>query len=180
MYFDAETRASIVRRFHFALSYPGYLFLGKAEMLLNHSDRFQPVDLRERLFRKASPTTLMESGPSASWIGAAGRERVGDRLESAALTSEPAVQLAVDLADKLRVANSAAETLFNLRPRDLGRPFQDLEVSYRPVSSGPVSTRSGRNCVRSSCTTWNGCGRAAASRGTTTSRSSRCSGRRET
>src|SRR5205823_3498933 len=25
------------------------------------------------------------------------------------------------------------ETLFNLRPRDVGRPFQDLEVSYRPV-----------------------------------------------
>jgi two-component system CheB/CheR fusion protein len=43
------------------------------------------------------------------------------------------VQFAVDLADRLRVANSAAETLFNLRPRDLGRPFQDLEVSYRPV-----------------------------------------------
>jgi two-component system CheB/CheR fusion protein len=133
MYFNAETQASIVRRFHFALSYPGYLFLGKAEMLLNHSDRFQPVDLRKRLFRKALPTTLMESGPPASWSGTAGRERVGDRLESAALTSGPAVQLAVDLADKLRVANSAAETLFNLRPRDLGRPFQDLEVSYRPV-----------------------------------------------
>jgi two-component system, chemotaxis family, CheB/CheR fusion protein len=28
---------------------------------------------------------------------------------------------------------AAAEALFNLRPRDLGRPFQDLEVSYRPV-----------------------------------------------
>jgi two-component system CheB/CheR fusion protein len=133
MYFNAETQASIVRRFHFALSYPGYLFLGKAEMLLNHSDRFQPVDLRKRLFRKASPTILMESGPPASWSDTAGRERVGDRLESAALTSAPAVQLAVDLADKLRVANSAAEALFNLRPRDVGRPFQDLEVSYRPV-----------------------------------------------
>ena len=133
MYFNAETQASIVRRFHFALSYPGYLFLGKAEMLLNHSDRFQPVDLRKRLFRKASPTIGMDSGPPASWSDTAGRERVGDRLESAALTSGPAVQLAVDLADKLRVANSAAETLFNLRPRDLGRPFQDLEVSYRPV-----------------------------------------------
>jgi two-component system, chemotaxis family, CheB/CheR fusion protein len=39
----------------------------------------------------------------------------------------------VDLNGKLRVANAAAEALFNLRPRDLGRPFQDLEVSYRPV-----------------------------------------------
>jgi two-component system CheB/CheR fusion protein len=133
MYFNAETQASIVRRFHFALSDPGYLFLGKAEMLLNHSERFQPVDLRKRLFRKVLPTALAEPGPSASRSDAAGREPAGGRLESAALASGPAVQLAVDLAGKLRVANSAADALFNLRPRDLGRPFQDLEVSYRPV-----------------------------------------------
>src|SRR5436305_11379862 len=133
MYFNAETQTNIVQRFYFALSNPGYLFLGKAEMLLNHSDRFQPVDLRKRLFRKTSPTILTESGPAVSWRDAIGREPSGDRLESAALASGPAVQLAVDLADKLRVANSAAESLFNLRPRDLGRPFQDLEVSYRPV-----------------------------------------------
>jgi two-component system, chemotaxis family, CheB/CheR fusion protein len=133
MYFNAETQASIVQRFHFALSYPGYLFLGKAEMLLNHSDQFQPVDLRKRLFRKTSPTIVTGSGPPVSWRDAIGREPSGDRLESAALASGPAVQLAVDLADKLRVANSAAESLFNLRPRDVGRPFQDLEVSYRPV-----------------------------------------------
>jgi two-component system CheB/CheR fusion protein len=133
MYFNAETQANIVRRFHFALSYPGYLFLGKAEMLLNHSDRFQPVDLRKRLFRKTSPTIMMEAGVPASWSDGGGRGQVGDRLDGAALASGPAVQLAIDLADKLRVANSAAEALFNLRPRDLGRPFQDLEVSYRPV-----------------------------------------------
>ncbi len=133
MYFNAETQASIVRRFHFALSDPGYLFLGKAEMLLNHSDRFQPVDLRKRLFRKTSRAAMTESGLPVSWSDAAGREQFGDRLENAALASGPAVQLAIDLADKLRVANSAAEALLNLRPRDLGRPFQDLEVSYRPV-----------------------------------------------
>jgi len=58
MYFNAETQANVIRRFHFALSHPGYLFLGKAEMLLNHADRFVPVDLRKRLFRKASQRCL--------------------------------------------------------------------------------------------------------------------------
>jgi two-component system CheB/CheR fusion protein len=133
MYFNAETQASIVRRFHFALADPGYLFLGKAEMLLNHSERFQPVDLRKRLFRKVPLTGAVDSALSASWSDAADREQVGDRLEGAALGAGPAVQLAVDLAGKLRVANSAAEALLNLRPRDRGRPFQDLEVSYRPA-----------------------------------------------
>ncbi|HWG00978.1 MAG TPA: CheR family methyltransferase [Trebonia sp.] len=132
MYFNAETQINVIRRFHFALSFPGYLFLGKAEMLLNHADRFVPVDLRKRLFRKAAPGVLEPPG-LPGWPEVSGRELSGDRIEGAALSSGPVVQLAVDLSDKLRVANAAAEALFNLRPRDLGRPFQDLEVSYRPV-----------------------------------------------
>jgi two-component system CheB/CheR fusion protein len=131
MYFNAETQASVVRRFHFALSYPGYLFLGKAEMLLNHTDQFQPVDLRKRLFRKASPTVRSQSGRPDGSSEAVAREP--ERLVGAALSSGPVVQLAVDLAEKLRVANGAAESLFNLHPRDLGRPFSELEVSYRPA-----------------------------------------------
>ena len=136
MYFNAEAQANVVRRFHFALSYPGYLFLGKAEMLLNHSDRFVPIDLRKRLFRKASPAPY-EPGDAATWTATwtevSAKEKPGGGIEGAALSSGPVVQLAIDLTDKLRVANAAAEALFNLRPRDLGRPFQDLEVSYRPV-----------------------------------------------
>jgi two-component system CheB/CheR fusion protein len=133
MYFNAEAQANVVRRFHFALSYPGYLFLGKAEMLLNHADRFTPVDLRKRLFRKISPGVLETSGAGGGWSDMTSREPSGGRIDGAALSSGPVAQLAVDLSDKLRVANAAAEALFNLRPRDVGRPFQDLEVSYRPV-----------------------------------------------
>ena len=132
MYFNAEAQANVIRRFHFALSYPGFLFLGKAEMLLNHADRFVPVDLRKRLFRKASPSAL-EPTSTGGWIDMTGREPAGDRIAGAALSSGPVAQLAVDLSDKLRVANAAAESLFNLRPRDRGRPFQDLDVSFRPV-----------------------------------------------
>jgi len=40
MYFNAETQAAILRRFHFALNGAGrgngYLFLGRAELLLTH------------------------------------------------------------------------------------------------------------------------------------------------
>jgi two-component system CheB/CheR fusion protein len=131
MYFNAEAQANVIRRFHFALSCPGYLFLGKAEMLLNHADRFTPADLRNRLFRKTSPALLEPRGAG----GAAGvnGEQAPARIEGAALAAGPVAQLAVDLSGRLRVANAAAEALFNLRPRDLGRPFQDLEVSYRPA-----------------------------------------------
>jgi two-component system, chemotaxis family, CheB/CheR fusion protein len=133
MYFNAETQSDIIRKFHFALSNPGFLFLGKAEMLLNHGDQFEPVDLRKRLFRKIGksvpaepPRMVTASGPGDDDPGGAG-------LESAALAAGPVAQLVIDRGGRLVAANVKAETLFNLRPRDVGRPFQDLEVSYRPV-----------------------------------------------
>ena len=43
MYFNAETQARILRRLHFALRDDGFLFLGKAEMLLTHA---RPVQRR--------------------------------------------------------------------------------------------------------------------------------------
>src|SRR5438105_10977852 len=49
MYFNAETQARIVSRFHFALGPGGVLFLGKAEMLLSHTNLFMPIDLKRRL-----------------------------------------------------------------------------------------------------------------------------------
>ncbi len=42
MYFNAEIQERIIARFHFALNEGGYLFLGKAEMLLAHADLFTP------------------------------------------------------------------------------------------------------------------------------------------
>jgi hypothetical protein len=39
----------------------------------------------------------------------------------------------VDAAGYLVMANRRARSLFDLHLEDLGRPFQDLEVSYRPL-----------------------------------------------
>lgn len=52
MYFNAETQNKIVSRFHFALNDAGFLFLGKAEMLLTHAKLFTPIELGWRIFAK--------------------------------------------------------------------------------------------------------------------------------
>ena len=52
MYFNAETQTRILARFHFALNENSYLFLGKAEMLLTHTNLFNPENLRYRIFTK--------------------------------------------------------------------------------------------------------------------------------
>jgi two-component system, chemotaxis family, CheB/CheR fusion protein len=104
MYFNAETQVSVIRRFHFALAYPGYLFLGKAEMLLNHADHFEAVDLRKRLFRKTSPTPMIASART----GTVSRDPAWSQLNGAALSSGPVVQLAVDRAGQLTGQDRAA------------------------------------------------------------------------
>ena len=47
MYFNAETQSRVISRLGFALRPKGVLFLGKAEMLLNHTAVFHPIDLRD-------------------------------------------------------------------------------------------------------------------------------------
>jgi two-component system CheB/CheR fusion protein len=55
------------------------------------------------------------------------------RLREAALSGGPVAQIAVNPKGHLLLANDKARQLFNLAPTDLGRPLQDLEISYRPV-----------------------------------------------
>src|SRR5207245_10557451 len=51
MYFTAETQSRILARFHYALDDDGYLFLGRAEMLLMHGSIFEPLDFKQRVFK---------------------------------------------------------------------------------------------------------------------------------
>jgi two-component system, chemotaxis family, CheB/CheR fusion protein len=132
MYFTADTQTNVIKKFHFALSTPGYLFLGKAEMLLNHGDRFVPVDLRKRLFSKIPSGAGVVPRAQAVEFSADEQMRAS-RIEAAALAAGPVAQLVLDQMGKLVVANVRAERLFNLHPRDVGRLLQDLEISYRPV-----------------------------------------------
>jgi two-component system CheB/CheR fusion protein len=128
MYLNAETQSEVLERFHFALNGGGILVLGRAETLLSRSTRFEPVDRRQRVFRKLRTSQKRE------------RDRVptttaepGDSLGNAALDAAPAAIVVVDRDGHLVLANERARNAFGLNTRDYGRPFQDLEVSYRPV-----------------------------------------------
>jgi two-component system CheB/CheR fusion protein len=55
------------------------------------------------------------------------------RLREAAFDVTPSPHLVVDRADRLALANAEAKQQFGLDARDVGRPFRDLEISYRPV-----------------------------------------------
>jgi two-component system CheB/CheR fusion protein len=135
MYFNAETQSRVLSRFHFALANGGILFLGKAEMLLSHTDLFTPVDLKRRLFRKVAPANPTNVVVLAEVPGPPQRsELVGlDRLRSEAFTASPVAQVVVTVDGLVAMSNRQAETMFGVSAKDVGRPFRDLDLSYRPV-----------------------------------------------
>ncbi|HET7460778.1 MAG TPA: CheR family methyltransferase, partial [Longimicrobium sp.] len=136
MYFNADTQARIVNRFHFALNDQGVLFLGKAEMMRAHANLFVPADLKARIFTRGARASLrdrllMMVQPPLSENG--DRQARALRLREAALDAQPAAQLVVDAHGTLVRGNAAARSLFGLGAADEGRLLQDLTVSYRPA-----------------------------------------------
>jgi two-component system, chemotaxis family, CheB/CheR fusion protein len=54
MYFNAETQGKVLTRFCSALKDTGYIFLGRAELLLTHTGLITPFNLKHRIFAKIS------------------------------------------------------------------------------------------------------------------------------
>jgi two-component system, chemotaxis family, CheB/CheR fusion protein len=135
MYFNAEAQARILARFHYALSPQGVVFLGKAEMLLSHGDLFAPVDLKRRMFRKvASHVPATGHLPVEPHAAGNGSDPGGlDRIRSEAFLTNPVAQVVVNNDGFVALVNRQAEILFGVSARDVGRPFRDLDLSYRPT-----------------------------------------------
>lgn len=60
IYFNVQTQLAVLTRFHFALKDTGFLFLGKAEALINRRQIFQPISLRHRIYAKNASLELNE------------------------------------------------------------------------------------------------------------------------
>ncbi|MFR0352157.1 CheR family methyltransferase [Streptomyces sediminimaris] len=138
MYFNVEAQTQIMDRFHFALRDGGYLFLGKAEMLLNDAERFEVVSMRQRVFRRrpGDAATPYQPAPVKIRAGAGGELHSAARhrqLRDLILDAAPGASLAVDADGLVLLINNHARVEFGLTTNDIGRPFQDLEISYRPV-----------------------------------------------
>ena len=139
MYFNAETQARILQRFHFALNGDGngngYLFLGRAEMLLSHGSLFTPLNLKCRVFAKVpSPGAGRARLAVVAAANGNGNDFMrNDRLRDLALDESPTARIVVDTNGTLQMANQKARVLFTINPKDIGRPLQDLEISYRPI-----------------------------------------------
>jgi two-component system, chemotaxis family, CheB/CheR fusion protein len=133
MYFTAEAQGRILSRLNFALRDTGYLFLGRSEMLLTHSNLFEPVHLKGRIFSRVPGQAMRDrlasfrdADPPASASAEAG-------LRGNAFELGPVAHILIDRDRVLVAANQEARTLFGLGRPDIGRGLESLEISYRPV-----------------------------------------------
>ena len=136
MYFEPDAQARILARLHYALSEKGYIFLGKAEMLLRRDTLFVPVDLKQRIFSKIPRVGARDQRVAAAQAGIldpALHSTRQARLRELMVDALPVAQLVVDLAGIVIAINERARAVFGLVIADVGRPLQDLEVSYRPL-----------------------------------------------
>jgi len=114
----------------------GFLFLGKAEMLLTHTSLFTPMNLKHRVFTKVPTPHLRDR---LLVLAQAGSSEANNhvmrhvRLRDVAFDVVEVAQVVIDLDGNLVLANEQARVFFGLHWRDLSRPFQDLELSYRPL-----------------------------------------------
>jgi two-component system CheB/CheR fusion protein len=143
MYFNAETQARILARFHFALNDNGVLFLGRAETMIAEPGAFVPIDLKRRISAKVpSPGGggTRERAPADPADPADPAPKPG-ALHDLALDSVPTPQLVVDATGNLVSANERARALFDIVAVDLGRPLRDLKISYRPTDLRSILDR---------------------------------------
>jgi two-component system CheB/CheR fusion protein len=94
--------------------------------------------MRQRVFKRRSGTAGTPHQPSpirfdtniGSDLRQANRKRL---LNDLVLESAPNPTVGIDLDGVVMLINGQARTQFGLTSHDLGRPFRDLELSYRPT-----------------------------------------------
>jgi two-component system CheB/CheR fusion protein len=135
MYLNAETQRNVLGRLHFALAPNGTLFLGHAEMLLSHTDRFTPLDMKNRIFRKVLGSNVSRDpvDPPSAALDRHGELNGLAPIRELAFRASPVAQIVVTGEDTVAMINQQAETTFSLSGRDIGRLLRDMEISYRPV-----------------------------------------------
>jgi len=135
MYFNTDVQTQLVGRLHYSLADEGVLVLGKVESLLGQQGLFNVLDAKQRMFSKVPRSSLRSrllalGGPAfTNPYGPVDDSNLADL----AFEHHATAHLLLDRTGALVAANAASRSLFGLSPDVLGRPFQDLEVSYRPV-----------------------------------------------
>ncbi len=107
-------------------------------MLLSDSDRFEVVSMRQRIFRRREgrpeaprPPVHVRLDPTP--VGGPRSSSPKRMIRDLLVDSSPLAVVGLDVDGIIVAASAQARALFGLTSHDLGRPFRDHELSYRPA-----------------------------------------------
>jgi two-component system CheB/CheR fusion protein len=133
MYFNAETQAKILDRFHFALKEHSFLFVGKAEMLLTQASLFTPVNNKYRIFARVAKVSWRDRLMLMSEAGnlqASTMLTINLRLRDEVFEASPIAQIVLEEQGNIALINHQARSLFSLGIQNIGKPFRELELHH--------------------------------------------------
>ena len=135
MYLNTDVQAQLIDRLHFSLVDGGVLVLGKVETLLGQRDFFQPIDAKQRIYRKLPRASLRSRllAINPGLVDGTAADGGGRQLEEVAFEHAAEASILLDGTGAVYAVNSRARQRFGLTREVVGRPFQDLSLSYRPV-----------------------------------------------
>jgi two-component system CheB/CheR fusion protein len=109
--------------------------LGKAEMLLSRGELFVPLDMKDRIFGRA---TIPRPRESRTVEKVADTKRFEDAALRASFDAGSQVRIVVDGSGKVVLANRAARTRFSITPATVGRSVSELDLPLRPTDLGAL------------------------------------------
>jgi two-component system CheB/CheR fusion protein len=140
MYLNSETQAVVIPRLHYALRDDGYLFLGRAEMVVHAgAGRFEAVSVRHRIFISLPQAPPPDSPPSRLTrrepfdllpldMPSLDRGGVSDNQPEPTPQLGGVAQLVISSDGVLVNANQAAKEILGIRPDYLSRPIRELHL----------------------------------------------------
>ncbi|MDQ6735822.1 MAG: PAS domain-containing protein [Nitrospirota bacterium] len=122
-------------------------------MLFTHANLFTLIDLKHRVFATSTNLGVRDRLRVLHHIGeeeAANRLTQQLRVRDLSFNIAPYPHLVVDLEGNVALVNDQTRAAFNLTSDDIGRPFRNLEISYRPMElRGPLEQAfAGQKMVR--------------------------------
>jgi two-component system CheB/CheR fusion protein len=134
IYLETDTQNVVLPRLHYALIDDGVLFLGKAETQLARSKLFRPLNTKYRLFQKVPQEWRRSVGGSLGLSNGVRPEGIPPqlRLLEAIVDDASAAYIVVNEEGDVIFANGSARRMLEVGEGDIGKPFQDLSISYRP------------------------------------------------
>jgi two-component system, chemotaxis family, CheB/CheR fusion protein len=130
IYLNPEAQASILVRFHFALKNTGFLFLGRAETLLNRRPIFTPVNFKHRIYTKGLQLELQDYlhiNPNAPHVPSTDVTTTTAHFWKAAFQTSPIAQFVIDREGCLIDMNEQALLRFRCTLDHYHQPFREIE-----------------------------------------------------